>query len=70
MTFANLTRKATIEIYNLRGLRVQVLNIDTWDGGYLWNLRDENGRRLPAGIYLYRVFNERESHWGKFAVVR
>jgi hypothetical protein len=70
LTFANLTAHATIEIFNLRGIRVAALDVRTYDGGYRWDIRDEQGNPLPSGVYLFRVSNEKESYWGKFAVVR
>jgi len=70
LKFAQLTSSAEIEIYNSSGIKIQNLEINTLDGGFEWNLFDENQSLVPSGIYLYRVFNENESHWGKFAIVR
>ena len=70
LIFANLTGEAEIEIFNISGILVKKLQVVTTDGGFNWNLRDENETGIPAGVYLYRVFNKKESHWGKFAVVK
>jgi photosystem II stability/assembly factor-like uncharacterized protein len=47
-----------LEIYNLRGQRVRVLVNDQFAAGYHtaeWNGRDESGRLLASGVYLYRL---------------
>jgi len=52
------TQSVTLEVFDVRGRRVR-----TWAPGVLgagahrsdWNGRDENGARLPAGVYWIRV---------------
>ena len=68
--FAKLTPNTQIEIYNSSGIQIRKLEANTLDGGYEWNLLDNNMNRLPSGVYIYRVFNQNESYWGKFAVVQ
>lgn len=70
VVFANLTRTATIWIFNLRGLRVASLEEVNGDGGAAWDLRRSNGEFVPAGIYIFRVTNGSETKMGKFAVVK
>ncbi len=70
LVFANLTRKATVQVFDFSGRPVVTLKETDSDGGVCWDLRDSRGRPVPAGIYLYRVSNQKESKWGKLAVVR
>jgi len=70
MTFINLTRQAQIKILNLSGKVLKTLEETDGNGGVSWDLIDNNGRLLPAGIYLYYVTSERESKVGKFAVIK
>ena len=70
LTFARLTKNAEIEIYNSSGILIRKLLVATIDGGFDWNLLDKDNLPIPSGIYIYRVFNDNESYWKKFAVVR
>jgi len=47
-----------LEIYNLRGLPVKTLVDELKEPGYYsvgWDSRDEHGRELASGVYLYRL---------------
>lgn len=70
ITFANLTMEAQIRIFTLDGKTLRILNETNGDGGLLWDGRDEQGRELASGIYIYRVSNSKETKWGKLAIVR
>ncbi len=70
VTFANLTQKATIQVLDLSGRLIVTLEETNSDGGVRWDLKDSDGRPVPAGIYIFRVFNETESKMGKLAIVR
>ena len=76
ITFANLTKTAKIYIYDLTGNKIKELTEDNGDGGVDWDVRDNKGRDVPTGIYIYKVEGknsqgaEVESRLGKFAVVR
>ncbi len=70
LKFARLTKNAELEIYNSSGILIRKLLVETIDGGFDWNLLDRDNLPIPSGIYIYRVFNDIESYWGKFAVVR
>jgi hypothetical protein len=39
------------------------------DGGVTWDLRDEQGRAVPSGIYVFEVESGKKKKRGKFAVV-
>ncbi len=70
MTFANLTARATIEIFDLHGRRLCVLYEKDGDGGLVWNLDDENGEKVSSGIYFYRVKADSQTFVGKLAIIR
>jgi len=49
---------ARVRIFNLAGRQVRELRLIASKGGVqqvLWDGRDDRGRRVPTGIYLYRV---------------
>jgi hypothetical protein len=52
----------TLEVYDLRGRRVRLLQQDAGSGGAIgWDGRDDGGRELPAGVYMVRLVTPRES---------
>jgi hypothetical protein len=62
-----------LEIYNLLGQIVRTL-VDEWrpSGEYriLWDGRDDNGRHLPGGVYLYRFDAGAFHQTGKFILLQ
>ncbi|HDR91033.1 MAG TPA: T9SS type A sorting domain-containing protein, partial [candidate division Zixibacteria bacterium] len=47
-----------VEVFDLLGKRVTTLVEDKLDVGHhrvVWNGRDDSGRDLPSGVYLYRI---------------
>lgn len=70
ITFANLTPEAEIRIMTTEGRTLRLLYEENGDGGLTWDVRDEDGRPLPAGIYLYRIVTAGEVRLGKLAIVR
>lgn len=52
------TARVRITIYNVLGQRVRGLVDDVQAGGSheaIWDGRDERGRSLASGVYLYRL---------------
>ncbi|MBR9974317.1 MAG: S8 family serine peptidase, partial [Bacteroidetes bacterium] len=76
VTFANLTARATIRIYTLSGLFISEVKEADGNGGVEWDLRDDSGARVPAGIYFFHAAGsdgegrEVEAKTGKFAIIR
>ncbi len=76
MTFANLPKRAKIIIWNLNGIRINELDETDGNGGVDFNMKDEFGKELGSGIYIYRIVrlddanNEVEEKIGKFAVIK
>jgi hypothetical protein len=74
VVFAGLPRDARVRISTQSGARVRELRESEHNGGVVWDGRDDGGRVVPSGIYLYRVVAridgvESESEVKKIAVV-
>ncbi len=53
-------RKVKIEIYDILGRKVRVLADEFFTAGkhrVVWNARDDHGRSVSSGTYLYRVIS-------------
>ncbi|MDH7516305.1 MAG: S8 family serine peptidase [Bacteroidota bacterium] len=76
VTFANLTPRATIRIYTVSGRFIREIEENDGNGGVEWRLDDTDGRRVPAGVYIYYAVgrdaagNEIGRRTGKFAIAR
>ncbi|MBN2460251.1 MAG: T9SS type A sorting domain-containing protein [Candidatus Cloacimonetes bacterium] len=44
-----------LEIFNLLGQKVKVIELNGNTGSVNWNGHDYNGRAVPSGVYLYRI---------------
>jgi hypothetical protein len=61
--FINLPARATIKIYTAAGdLVARLEHDDTVHDFERWNLKNQDGRDVASGIYMYRI----ESHIGSF----
>jgi hypothetical protein len=71
VTVAGLPAEASVQVLSTQGTLVRELDERGSDGGLDWNLTDQNGETVPAGVYLIRV-NAPESDpvLKKAAVVR
>jgi len=70
--FVNLPAAATIRIYTVSGVLVDVLVHDDPAGGgkVAWDLRGRGNNYVRSGVYLYHVSTpDGKSHVGKFTVV-
>ena len=76
ITFANTTRDATVDVYDLRGKFLVTIKETNGNGGVEWNLTDQSGNKVPTGIYIFRATGknstgqEVDDKTGKFAIVR
>jgi subtilisin family serine protease len=76
ITFANLTRTATVYIYDLTGRYLAKAEATNGNGGVEWNLKTLEGKDVPTGVYIFRVEgkdsngNSVEDKTGKFMIVR
>ena len=76
ITFANITRDAEIDIYDLTGKFLITLKETNGNGGVEWDLKDESGNQVNTGIYIYKATGKNSSgievgeKTGKFAVIK
>jgi hypothetical protein len=72
LMFVNLPPVATIRIYTLTGVLVDVINHDDVTGGgrAVCGLRNRNNQFIASGVYFFHVVTpEGDTHVGKFTVV-
>jgi len=62
--------KATLRIFDASGRLVKVLSDDNRNSAVTWDGRDEAGRRLPGGVYFYRLESEGRTLTRKVVLVR
>jgi hypothetical protein len=76
LTFARLTAQAEINIYTLDLRFLKRLSTTDKNGGVQWDMRDENGRILPSGVYWFHVTgkddngNDVKPKEAKFVLIR
>ncbi len=69
--FANVPDDTEIRIFDLQGILVRKLATGrSAFGGLQWDLRNENGQKVAAGIYIYMAKTPNASRMGKLSVVR
>lgn len=69
--FINLPSRATIKIYTVAGdLVAQIEHDDTIRDFQRWNLRNQDGRDIASGIYMFRVETPEFSFQDRFVVIR
>jgi flagellar hook assembly protein FlgD len=65
-----LTKDATIEIFSLAGERVKKVEVESGSLSATWDGRQEDGKEIAGGMYIYVVRNDRDKVVGKIVVVR
>lgn len=76
VTLANITREASIDIYDLTGKFIINVKETNGNGGVEWNLRDKDGNKVNSGIYIFRATGKNssgqdvEEKIGKFAIIQ
>ena len=69
ITFANLTENAKIQIYSISGKLVIEAEADSIE--YKWDLKNEDGKDIASGVYIYYISNDKgDRAVGKFVVIR
>ena len=64
---------ARLEVFTLTGQRVAVLHAGPQKAGFHrlhWDARDDQGRPLATGIYLYRLVTEQNVQIRKLLLLR
>jgi hypothetical protein len=72
LQFVNLPAAATIRIYSMSGVLVDVVNHDDPSGGgrEAWDLRNRSNQFVASGVYFYHLSTpDGKSRIGKFTVV-
>jgi hypothetical protein len=72
LMFVNLPEQATIRIYTLTGVLVDVLVHDDITGGgrEVWDVRNRNNQFVASGVYFFHVMTPGgEEHVGKFTII-
>jgi hypothetical protein len=72
LKFVNLPAVATIRIYSMSGVLVDIVNHDdpTGGGAATWNLRNRSNQFVASGVYFYHVSTpDGKTAIGKFTVV-
>lgn len=72
LKFVNLPPKATVRIYSMTGVLVDVVNHDDPTGGGMaaWNLRNRSNQFVASGVYFFHVSTpDGKEHIGKFTLV-
>ncbi len=72
LMFVNLPPQATIRIYTLTGVLVDVLVHDDVTGGgrTVWDLRNRNNQFVASGVYFFHVMTpDGDEHVGKFTII-
>jgi hypothetical protein len=70
--FVNLPAEATVRIYSLSGILVDIVNHNDPAGGGIasWDLRNRSNQFVASGVYLFHVSTpDGKSAVGKFTVV-
>lgn len=69
VTFAQIPNGTEVEIYSLSGRYIQSVKEQNGLGGVNWNLKDREGKRVSAGMYLFKAKSENNEFIGQFGVV-
>ena len=72
ISFVNLPAEATIRIYTLTGILVDVVDHSDSSGGGRadWDLRNRNDNFIASGVYFFNVATpDGDEYVGKFTVV-
>lgn len=66
VTFQNVSENATIYIYNMMGERIyKIENVP-----FEWDIKNEAGKKIYPGVYLYSVESNGKKRTGKLVIVK
>jgi hypothetical protein len=72
LKFVGLPAKATVRIYSMSGVLVDMISHEDASGGGStpWDLRNRSGQYVASGVYFFHVSTpEGKTHVGKFTVI-
>ena len=71
ITFSELTRQATIEVYNIAGELVATIEKDSSSNEEQWGAINDAGKSLASGVYIFYISNNMgHKKVGRFAIVK
>jgi hypothetical protein len=59
-----------VKIYNANGTLVREFSVDGTVGTFRWDLKNDSGREVASGIYLYRISSGDNETTGKLGIIR
>ncbi len=68
--FANVAPGARVDIFDIGGRMIKTLIENDGNGGIRWDLTNENGEKIAAGIYLFFARGGDKTKSGKFTIVK
>ncbi|HON55434.1 MAG TPA: T9SS type A sorting domain-containing protein, partial [bacterium] len=69
--FDNLPANAAIKIFTLRGALVTEKSLNnTTSNKYQWDVKNDAGREVASGVYLFVVTSPSGTKTGKFVIIR
>ncbi len=68
--FTRLTSKATLRVYTVSGELVRTIRKNDNSDSQEWDLKNENGRQVSSGLYIYFNQGGGTSKKGKLVIVR
>ncbi len=68
--FANVTSAARVDIFDLHGRKIKSLHESDGNGGIRWDLTNERGEKIAAGIYFFHARSGDNTKTGKFSIIR
>lgn len=63
-------QESTLQIYDIRGRLIKEFNKLPENGSLMWNGKDENGRRMSNGVYLYQLQTDTYSEVKRMIMIR
>lgn len=70
VTFTRLTSKATLRVYTVSGELVRTIEKNSNIDSEGWDLKNENGRQVASGLYIYFNQGGGTTRKGKLVIVR
>lgn len=70
LIFAMIPQNVEISVFTINGDLIWSFKGTSSYGGVKWNLKDAQGKRIAAGIYVYRITSGTAHRLGKIAIVR
>jgi flagellar hook assembly protein FlgD len=67
------TEMVNIDIYNIKGQRINTLSSQRYSAGehsVIWNGNDDYGNRMPSGLYFYRIVTDSSSATAKMMLMK